>query len=144
MMRLEGGPPARTAPDASQAARAANVGTAVVVAGDEETRVLLRGLLRLHRFRIVGEADTVRQGAEIVLAQRPQVLVADAHLTQGDLTELVAESRQGVDGIRVVVVTPATRAPPIPSGASAPDVVLLRPFRIRQFAEAILGPSSLT
>ncbi|MCI4366636.1 MAG: hypothetical protein L3K08_02670 [Thermoplasmata archaeon] len=139
MMRLEGGSTANVAPGPT---RAASVGTAVVVAGDEETRVLLRGLLRLHRFRVVGEADSARQGAELVLSTRPQVLVADAILSQGNLAELVAESRHAVDGIRVVLVAPASRAPPIASGAPAPDVVLLRPFRIRQFAEALLGAAA--
>jgi response regulator of citrate/malate metabolism len=101
--------------------------------------VLLRGLLRLHRFRVVGEADNARQAAEIVEANRPQLLVADAILAQGNLKDLVVQSRRAVEGIRVIVVAPASRAPPIPAGSDGPDVVLLRPFRIRQFAEALAG-----
>jgi hypothetical protein len=38
-----------------------------------------------------------------------------------------------------VLVAPASRSPALPAGGPAPDVVLLRPFRIRQFADALLG-----
>ena len=40
--------------------------SAVVVAGDEETRVLLRGLLRLHHFRVDGEAEGATQAIELI------------------------------------------------------------------------------
>jgi DNA-binding NarL/FixJ family response regulator len=117
--------------------------SAVVVAGDEETRVLLRGLLRLHHFRVDGEAEGATQGLDLVREHRPGLLVADVNLAEGSSTHLVAESRKEAPGMRVILVAPASRPPNPPSSPDAgPDVVLLRPFRIRQFAEALLPSAS--
>ncbi|HXW66499.1 MAG TPA: response regulator [Thermoplasmata archaeon] len=116
--------------------------SAVVVAGDEETRVLLRGLLRLHHFRVDGEADGVTQGIELVREHHPNLLVADVNVAEGSPGTLVAEARRIDPSVRVILVAPASRPPAVPTGSEkGPDVVLLRPFRIRQFAEALLGPS---
>ncbi len=114
--------------------------SAVVVAGDEETRVLLRGLLRLHHFRVDGEAEGATQCLELIRDHHPSLLVADVNLAEGSSTTLVAEARKVVPGLRVVLVAPASR-PPAPSPDGGPDVVLLRPFRIRQFAEALIPTS---
>lgn len=111
--------------------------TAVVVAGDEETRVLLRGLLRLHHFRVVGEADGATQAVDLVKDQSPSVLVTDVNLAEGDITALLDQARQTSPKLRIVLVAPSTRAPPEKEGMRSPDVVLIRPFRIRQFAEAL-------
>lgn len=125
-------------PEGTEPAKAGPA-TAIVVAGDEETRVLLRGLLRLHRFQVLGEAEGARAGIHLVHAHRPRIVVADAVLTEGSFGELVAESRAAVPGIRVILVTPGSRTLPGTSGPTEPDVVLTRPFRIRQFAEALSG-----
>ena len=125
------------------AATGAASSSAVVVAGDEETRVLLRGLLRLHHFRVDGEAEGATQGLELVREHRPNLLVADVNLAEGSSTQLVAEARRAAPGMRVILVAPASRPPSPPADrGQAPDVVLLRPFRIRQFAEALLAPST--
>ncbi len=116
--------------------------TAIVVAGDEETRVLLRGLLRLHHFRVEGEAEGVSHALELVSARRPGLMVADVNLAEGSPTSLVADARGILPTLRVILVAPASRPPSVPDAAHRPDVVLLRPFRIRQFAEALLpGPA---
>jgi len=113
--------------------------SAVVVAGDEETRVLLRGLLRLHHFRVDGEAEGASQCLELIREHHPTLLVADVNLAEGSPTSLVNEARKLAPGLRVVLVAPASRPPAPPAdGSPGPDVVLLRPFRIRQFAEALL------
>jgi len=122
-----------------------NVGSpasAIVVAGDEETRVLLRGLLRLHHFRVDGEAEGATQAVELVRLHRPTLLVVDATLAEGSSTPLVAQARGFVPGIRVILVAPASRPPALPNDPiQRPDALLLRPFRIRQFAEALVpGP----
>ena len=111
--------------------------SAVVVAGDEETRVLLRGLLRLHHFRVDGEAEGATQCLELIREHHPTLLVADVNLAEGSSTSLVAEARRTAPQLRVILVAPASR-PPAPTADHGPDVVLLRPFRIRQFAEALL------
>lgn len=113
--------------------------SAVVVAGDEETRVLLRGLLRLHHFRVDGEAEGASQCLELIREHRPTLLVADVNLAEGSPGSLVSEARKLAPGLRVILVAPASRPPAPPADRSqGPDVVLLRPFRIRQFAEALL------
>jgi hypothetical protein len=124
--------------------RPAAPSTAVVIAGDEETRVLFRGLLRLHRFKILGEADGARRGLELVAQHRPSLLVVDAALAQGSYSELVAGSRGAIEGLRVVLVKSAARGPPPPPGEKEADVVLIRPFRILQFAEALDGAAAPT
>jgi DNA-binding NarL/FixJ family response regulator len=111
-----------------------------VVAGDEETRVLLRGLLRLHHFRVDGEAEGATQALELVRHHHPCLLVVDINLAEGSPHHLLEEARSLVPSVRTILVAPASRPPPPEGLASSPDVVLLRPFRIRQFAEAIRPP----
>ena len=116
--------------------------TAIVVAGDEETRVLLRGLLRLHHFRVEGEAEGATHALELVRDRRPSLMVADMNLAEGSSSALVGEARSIVPTLRVILVAPASRPPTSAADpAHRADVVLLRPFRIRQFADA-LGPAS--
>jgi DNA-binding NarL/FixJ family response regulator len=122
----------------------ANAATAIVVAGDEETRVLLRGLLRLHHFRVEGEAEGATHALELLRDRRPSLMVADVNLAEGSPTSLVADARAIVPSLRVILVAPASRPPnPAPNPANRPDVVLLRPFRIRQFAEALAPAGSV-
>ncbi len=114
--------------------------TALVVAGDEETRVLLRGLLRLHHFRVDGEAEGVTQALEMLREHPPTLLVVDLNLTEGSATALLQEVRGFAPTVRTILVAPASRPlPPRPEPYA--DVLLLRPFRIRQFAEALVAPA---
>jgi ActR/RegA family two-component response regulator len=111
--------------------------SAVVVARDEETRILLRGLLRLRHFRILGEAEGSTHGAELVRTHQPGVLVVDASLAEGSTAALIRETRQSAPHTRVVLVGgPGPMAPNAPEA----DAVLPRPFRIAQF-EAALAPA---
>ena len=110
--------------------------TAVVLAGDVETRVLLRGLLKLHHVRVVGEAGGAGNGSELVRQHRPNLLVVDTNLTDGSLGNLVPGVRSASPKTRIVVVQPTARAPPT-EAPIVPDATLVRPFRIRDFVEAI-------
>jgi DNA-binding NarL/FixJ family response regulator len=118
------------------------VTTAVVAAGDEETRVLLRGLLRLHHFQILGEADGSSRAMELIRDHRPNVVVADVNLAEGSFATLVADARLAHPAVRIVLVAPASRPQPAAVGPSVPDAILYRPFRIRQFSEAVRPPGS--
>lgn len=115
--------------------------TALVVAADEEMRILLRGLLQLHRVRVDAEADGMTEALRLAREHRPRLVVADAHLSDGTPGELLAGTRAAVPGVRVVLVAPSSRPPPQFPPGLAPDVLLLRPFRIQQFADAIGPPS---
>jgi len=110
---------------------------AIVVAGDEETRVLLRGLLRLHHFRVDGEAEGASQAMELVQRHHPGLLVVDINLTEGSPFSLLRDARDVLPNVRTILVAPASRPPTMNGGTPPPDVILLRPFRIRQFAEAL-------
>lgn len=112
--------------------------SAVVVAGPEETRVLLRGLLRLHHYRILGEAEGTTQGSQLVGRSSPSVLVLDANVNEGSAVELIQECKQRWPGVRVVLLQHGAR-PQIPEGGESPDIVLKRPFRIQEFAAALAG-----
>lgn len=114
----------------------------MVVAGDEETRVLLRGLLRLHHFRVDGEAEGVAQALEMLRDRAPTLMVVDVNLAEGSASTLLQEVREIAPQVRTILVAPASRPPP--PGAPGADITLLRPFRIRQFADALApaaGPS---
>lgn len=113
--------------------------TAVVAAGDEETRVLLRSLLRLHQVRVEGEARGLGFALDILRRVRPTLVVVDAELEDGTWTDLLAGTRSLVPRSRFVLV--AAQAPDghAAVGTPGPDAVLIRPFRIRAFADA-LGP----
>jgi len=114
---------------------------ALVVAADEEMRILLRGLLQLHRVRVDAEAEGMTEALRMVREHRPVLVVVDTHLSEGNLTALVSETRAIVPGVRVILVAPAAHPPPSASAKEAePDVVLLKPFRIKQFADAIAPP----
>jgi len=117
--------------------------TAVVVAGDDETRVLLRALLRLHQVWVEGEARSENEAFELVRTHRPSLLIVDASLAEGSLYGLIGQSRALVPGLRVILVAPASHVPDLPSNPTErPDVVLLRPFLIHQFAEALRPPGA--
>ena len=113
---------------------------ALVVAADEEMRILLRGLLQLHRVRVDAEAEGVTEALRLVRDHRPSLIVADSHLSEGSAAQLVAAARGLVPGVRCILVAPAAHPPPAPGKGSEPDVLLLKPFRIQQFAEAIAPP----
>jgi DNA-binding NtrC family response regulator len=119
-----------------------NGATALVVAGDEETRVLLRGLLRLHHYRVLGEAEGAHQAIDLLRQTSPAVIVSDVNLVDGTFSDLLEAARAVQPAPRVILVVPSSRPHAAADASSKPDVVLQRPFRIRQFAEA-LGRSAV-
>jgi len=116
---------------------------AAVVAGDEGTRTLLRGLLQMHRVPVEGEASGETDGFELIRARRPPILVVDVALNEGSANGLIGQSRALAGALRVILIAPAGTPPSIPTDLSErPDVTLLRPFLIREFAEALFPPEA--
>jgi DNA-binding NarL/FixJ family response regulator len=112
----------------------------VVVGGEEATRLLLRGLLRLHHFRIEGEAEGETHALELIRERHPSHVIIDVDLAEGSVYSLVGEARAACPNVRIVLLASASRRVTEPSNPQQrPDYVLFRPFRILQFAEA-LGP----
>ncbi|HTT35507.1 MAG TPA: hypothetical protein VMH78_06540 [Thermoplasmata archaeon] len=114
---------------------------AIVASSDEETRVLLRGLLRLYHFRVAGDARSLAETRDLVRAERPDLLVADAELADGSGLDAIAEGKRDRPGLRTVLVARGT-APPARGDPASPDAVLRRPFRIVDLADAIRVPGS--
>lgn len=126
-----------SAPDAS-IAPASSV-PAVLLGGSEDTRLLLRGLLRLHRHRVLLEAQAPDGIERLPASPETKILILDAgsdpdcRWAEG----LVAVLRTRPD-LRALVILPSsdpaleTRARK--AGARA---TLVRPFAIRDFVEAV-------
>ena len=114
----------------------------MVVAGEEEMRILLRGLLQLHRVRVDAEAEGLADALPLARERRPSLVVADSHLSDGAIPELIAGLRAILPQVRCVVVYPSSHPPPRGESPNGPDVLLRKPFRIREFAEAIAPSGS--
>lgn len=78
---------------------------------------------------------------DLLRNHHPSLLIVDVNLAEGSPAALLAEARRLAPSTRIILVAPASRPPPAGVGP-APDVTLLRPFRIRQFAEALAPPST--
>jgi DNA-binding NarL/FixJ family response regulator len=111
-------------------------GTAVIVAGNEETRVLLRGLVRLQHFHVVGEAEGSTDGVKLLHEHRPELVLIETGLVEGSAATLVQTAHALLPTARVVVVGSLD-----PQGGAAPHgeriTYLRKPFRIAEFAHAI-------
>jgi DNA-binding NarL/FixJ family response regulator len=110
--------------------------SAVIVAGNEETRVLLRGLVRLQHFHVVGEADGSTEGLALIRQHRPTLVLIDTGLVEGSAAALIQAAHALLPAARLVVVGPLD-----PQGGPAPQAesitYLHKPFRIAEFAQAI-------
>lgn len=112
---------------------------AIVLGGSEDTRLLLRGLLRLHRHRVLLEAPTREALDKLPPSPETKILVLDAGASKN---EAWAEELSAVLGARsdleALVILPSadpgveTRARQ--AGARA---TLVRPFAIRDFIQAV-------
>lgn len=111
--------------------------TAVVAAGDDDVRVLLRGLLRLHQVRVDGEAGGAERARELVQRHRPSVLVVDTLLRDGSWAEVLREARATCPSCRFILIASSPPKELPSSGSLRPDAFLLRPFRIQAFADAL-------
>jgi hypothetical protein len=112
--------------------------TAVVVGGDSDTQHVLRSLLRLHRILPSGAAQGLDQALELVRARRPSLLLLNSDDSCEDFGSLIANSRAILSELRVVLIAPASYS--LPAGvddAHRPNSILLCPFTVRQFADAV-------
>lgn len=115
----------------------------VIAGGSDETRLLLRGLVRLHHHRVLAEG----QGPE-TLGQLPSDLEAPVALLEADLEDPlwlkgISEFRQRFPVHRVVLLT-TDRSSSFEAQAKAAgiDHLLRRPFAVHDLVEAVAPPSS--
>lgn len=121
---------------------------AIVLGGSEDTRLLLRGLLRLHRHRVLLEAPT-REGLDRVPpSSEMKILVLDAGTEKNETwAEELTSILHARSDLQALVILPSsdpgfeTRARQ--AGARA---TLVRPFAIRDFIQVVdsLGRSAPT
>jgi DNA-binding NarL/FixJ family response regulator len=112
---------------------------AVLMGGNEDTRLLLRGLLRLHRHRVLLEAQAPDGIERLPPSSETKILILDAGADADcawaeDLTS-VLRSRSD---LRALVILP-TSDPALENRARAAGArgVLVRPFAIHDFVEAV-------
>ncbi len=120
-------------------ARRPNVGSAVIVCGrNEDTRLLLRGLLRLHRYRVVHEATTPDDLDGLPSVPGPVVMVVDAESEVAPWDAQLAATLGGHPELRAVVILPreATRSAERAKAAGA-SAVVGRPFAIHDLIDAV-------
>jgi len=83
--------------------------TAVLIDDDKHLREGLKGLLEryTHDIHIIGEAENVKTGVQLLEKLQPQVVFLDIHLSDGtgfDILEQVAKTK-GKTNVHVVFIT---------------------------------------
>ena len=113
--------------------------TPAVIWGDnEETRLLLRGLLRLHRRAVVREVTSVDELERLPSTSGPCLLLYDAPSGQGPwATELASVLERHPELRAIVILPPGTPAGEVEAHRVGVRAVLPRPFAIQEFARAL-------
>jgi CheY-like chemotaxis protein len=131
------GPPATVAHGASP------LGVSVVLLGtNEDTKLLLKGLLRLRRYAVGQEARSAEELEAGPSGEDPRVLLLDAEAVTGGWEAALREAHQRQPGLRIVLLT-FDRSPELSSRAlaSGARVVLGRPFSMAEFWRAVESAS---
>ena len=114
----------------------------MIVGGTEETRLLLRGLLRLYRHLIVAEGPTFR-----VLPppgspdDHPSVALIDIDLDDREAVAGIARAKREHPGLRVLLLTPnRTQIMEARAKEAGIDAIVRRPFAVHELMDAMDGP----
>ncbi len=111
---------------------------AIIVGGNDETRLLLRGLLRLHHHRVLGEVRTadLLEPSDAVVEARVLILVADGNTEEWPHELATARERQ--PGVRTLLVVPESSTD-LEARARSAGVrgILHRPFAIRDLISTV-------
>jgi CheY-like chemotaxis protein len=114
-----------------------------VVGGSREVRLLIKGLLRLHRHVVVAEGpnfdvlDTLSKDAEA------PVVIVDFDLAEPGRLDVVRTARKARPNSRFVLLSPGGGAPMREAGrAIGADAMISRPFAVRDLMEAVAPGSS--
>jgi hypothetical protein len=110
----------------------------VIWGRNEDTRLLLRGLLRLYRYPIAYEAATLDELRALPPAEVPRLLLFDAEGEPNDWYADLAAALQEHTDLRAVVILPREAASPEGKARSAgARVSLARPFAIHDLVAAL-------
>jgi len=112
-------------------------GTVAIYSPHDDIRLLLRSLLRLHHYRVVGEGATPGELRALPGGADPAI-VLDADLEEVGWTEAIQSLRRNRPQLKFVLVT-ASRSPRTDAQAHAVGVsaILRRPFAMRELVETM-------
>ena len=112
---------------------------AVLLGGNEDTRLLLRGLLRLHRHPVLLEASGPEGIGRLARSDEVKILVLDVGSERAATwADELSEILRGHPDLRAVVILPsADVALEGRARAAGARAVLVRPFAIHDFVEAV-------
>lgn len=115
-----------------------------IVSPREEIRLLLRGLLKLHHFRVVKEGSTPEALGDLT-ATGPAILLVDAELDEMGWSEALRALRERRPELRVVLLT-SSRSPRtgVQARASGVSALVHRPFAVHELMEAMRGAAPPT
>lgn len=116
----------------------------VVVSGSDETRMLLRGLLRLQRHRVVAEGGRVDCLEKVPGDGSDTVLVLDVDVADDGWAKGLRDALTRRPSLRVVLLTPS-RGGRIEDQAKELGVLTLlrRPFAVHELVEAVAGATAV-
>jgi len=112
---------------------------AVLLGGNEDTRLLLRGLLRLYHHRVVLETQTPAGLDRLPYSSELKILILDAGAeADRSWSVALAAALQTRPDLRALVILPSSD-PALETLAreAGARMVLVRPFAIRDFIEAV-------
>jgi len=111
---------------------------AVLWGQNEDTRLLLRGLLRLHRCSVLHEVATLADLVALPSVPEPSVLVVDAESeAQGWERDLPTALKAHPELRGLVILPPAGGSLESRARAAGAVTVVVRPFAIRDFVLAV-------
>jgi AmiR/NasT family two-component response regulator len=110
----------------------------VILGGSDETRLLLRGLLRLHHHRVDREVRTAETLEPRPPGTTPRVLILVADTESDDWSRELVTARDRQPGLLPLLVVPEA-SPRLVERARAVGVrgILTRPFAVRDLVGAV-------
>lgn len=112
----------------------------VVWSGNDDTRLLLRGLLRLHQGIVAFEASTRPELDLLPVLSTPTVLVADAEAWSPEWEQELLSALRDHPELRPLVILPREGGPLGPEvRAQGATIALVRPFTVRDFLRAVVS-----
>ena len=109
-----------------------------IVGGTEETRLLLRGLLRLYRHRVVGEGPTFSTVRWTAGADPPSAAVVDFDLDDAEAVAALRVAKREHPSMRVLLLTPSrTASVEARAREVGVDALVRRPFAVHELMEAL-------
>jgi CheY-like chemotaxis protein len=110
----------------------------ILLIPEPDTRLLLKGLLRLHRHPVVFEADGIADLARLPPSPEPKIALVEVDLADPNWTDALGARLAERPDVRAVLVT-TDRSPRLGEQARAAGcrAVLVRPFQIRDLVGAL-------